>query len=89
MKRFGAAISGLALMVSTLVVSALFVQGLYQQYWALPHPAADLRSHYHMPLSIFEITARIVACALLLLLVYIAVRLLSFAVRGIYLWKSY
>jgi hypothetical protein len=87
MKRFGVAIFGLALMMSTLVVSALFVQGLYQQYWALPHLAAELGSHYRMPLSSFEIATRIVACVVLCLLLYIAVRLVGFAIRGIYLWK--
>lgn len=87
-RRLVAGIFGLALMAVTLLIAVLFAQGLYQQYWAWPHLATQIRSHYAMPLSISDIAARLMACFVLALFAYTSIRLLGFALRGIDLSKS-
>ena len=82
MKRFGAAVSGLALLIFALILFALFAQALYQQCWVLPRLANEIGSNYKMPLSFFDVLERIVLCALLSLISYVGVRLLGFAANG-------
>jgi len=82
MKRVASGLFGTILIILCFLAGALMAQGMYQQYWALPHLAARLGAAYQMPLAPSLIVARIVAWVIICTLGFGSYRLLKFAIHG-------
>jgi hypothetical protein len=82
MGRIASGLFGTMLMILCLLAAALMAQGMYQQYWALPHLAARLGTAYRMPLAPTMIAARIIGWVIICMLGFGSYRLLKFSFRN-------
>jgi hypothetical protein len=82
MKRIASGLFGTILMILCLLATALMAQGMYQQYWALPHLATELGTGYRMPLAPSMIVGRIIGWVIICVLGFGSYRLLKFSFRS-------